>query len=196
MFSRRGFLIGTAGLLTTAFVRDARSFIRRKEAPLLAVPSRTAHTLFWDWPDGLDNPKLYLDGAPQVWAGLPPTWREFLSSPHMDYYDPTDIKQRLEDVEFDPSQLDNEMNCWWWENHFDTKSGPSAKAYNLLEKIDLGPDLGGGDGPNLEFNEGGWDPSDISLHVGASDLLALSLLQARLIDLNLPIKVERWKWDF
>ena len=196
MFSRRGFLIGTAGLLTTAFVSDARSFIRRKDAPLLAVPSRTAHTLYWDWPDGLDNPKLYLDGKPQVWAGLPPTWREFLNSSHLDYYDPTEIKQRLEDVEFDPSQLDKEMDFSWWENHFDRRSGPSAKAYNLLEKIDLGPELGGGDGPNLEFNEGGCDSADISLHVSASDLLALSLLQARLIDLNLPIKVERWKWDF
>jgi hypothetical protein len=197
MFSRRGFLIGTAGLLTTAFVKDARSFIRRKEAPLLAAPSSTAHTLYWDWPDGLDNPKLYLDGKPQVWAGEPPTWREFLSSQHLHYYEPTKIKQRLEDVEFDPIQLDKEMDFGWWENHFDRRSGPSAKAYNLLEKIDLGPELGGGgDGPNLEFNEGGWDPSDISLHVGASDLLALSLLQARLCDLNLPIRVERWKWDF
>jgi hypothetical protein len=31
MLSRRGFLIGTGGLLTMAFVSDARAFIRRKE---------------------------------------------------------------------------------------------------------------------------------------------------------------------
>jgi hypothetical protein len=31
MLSRRGFLIGTGGLLTIAFVSDARAFIRRKE---------------------------------------------------------------------------------------------------------------------------------------------------------------------
>ena len=51
--SRRGFLIGAGALLTMAFVSDARAFIRRKEAPLLAAPPRTAHTLYWDWPDGL-----------------------------------------------------------------------------------------------------------------------------------------------
>src|SRR6516162_11753161 len=51
MLSRRGFLIGTGGLLTMAFVSDVRAFIRRKEAPLLAAPPRTAHTLYWDWPD-------------------------------------------------------------------------------------------------------------------------------------------------
>jgi hypothetical protein len=32
-----------------------------------------------------------------------------------------------------------------------------------------------------------------SLHAHASDMLALSLLQARLIDLQLPIKLEEWK---
>jgi hypothetical protein len=68
MLSRRGFLIGTGGLLTMAFVSDTRAFIRRKEAPLLAVPPRTAHTLYWDWPDGLDEPQLFLDDQPEVIA--------------------------------------------------------------------------------------------------------------------------------
>ena len=73
-------------------------------------------------------------------------------------------------------------------------AGPSAKAYRLLERIDLGPDLGrSGDGPHLQFREGGGNQFDYSLHAHASDMLALSLLQARLIDLRLPIKVERWK---
>ena len=111
MLSRRGFLIGTGGLLTMAFVSDARAFIRRKEAPLLAAPPRTAHTRYWDWPDGLDEPQLFLDGEPDVIAPQPPGGNQF----------------------------------------------------------------------------------DYSLHAHASDMLALSLLQARLIDLQLPIKVERWK---
>jgi hypothetical protein len=51
-----------------------------------------------------------------------------------------------------------------------------------------------GDGPHLNFVESGGNPFDASLHVHASDMLALSLLQARLIDLHLPIKVEKWKY--
>ena len=35
MLSRRGFLIGAGGLLTAAFVKDARSFVHRTEQPLL-----------------------------------------------------------------------------------------------------------------------------------------------------------------
>ena len=194
MLSRRGFLIGTGGLLTMAFVSDARAFIRRKAAPLLAAPPRTAHTLYWDWPDGLDEPQLFLDDQPEVIAPEPPTWREFLKSLDAKDYTASGIKLRLEQIGFEPSQLDEEMDESWWEMHYDRISGPSAKAYRLLERIDLGPDLGRrGDGPHLQFREGGGNQFDYSLHAHASDMLALSLLQARLIDLHLPIKVERWE---
>ena len=177
-----------------AFVSDARAFIRRKEAPLLAAPPRTAHTLYWDWPDGLDEPQLFLDGEPEVIAPQPPTWRVFLKSLDAEDYTASGIKLRLEQIGFEPSQLDEEMDESWWEMHYDRISGPSAKAYRLLERIDLGPDLGRrGDGPHLQFREGGGNQFDYSLHAHASDMLALSLLQARLIDLHLPIKVERWK---
>jgi hypothetical protein len=47
MISRRGFLIRAARLLTAAFVKDARAFVRKPGTPLLAQPSRTAHTLYW-----------------------------------------------------------------------------------------------------------------------------------------------------
>src|SRR4029077_6507835 len=195
MLSRRGFLIGTGGLLTMAFVSDARAFIRRKEAPLLALPSRTAHTLYWDWPDGLDQPQLFLDGEPEVLAPTPPTWRVFLKSLDARDYRASEIKQRLQVIGFEPSQLDEEMDESWWEMHYDRISGPSAKAFRLLERIDLGPDLGRrGDGPHLQFREGGGNQFDYSLHAHASDMLALSLLQARLIDLHLPIKIEEWKY--
>jgi len=195
MLSRRGFLIGTGGLLTMAFVSDARAFIRRKEAPLLALPSRTAHTLYWDWPDGLDQPQLFLDGEPEVLAPTPPTWRVFLKSLDARDYRASEIKQRLQVIGFEPSQLDEEMDESWWEMHYDRISGPSAKAYRLLDKIDLGPDLGRrGDGPHLQFREGGGNQFDYSLHAHASDMLALPLLQARLIDLHLPIKIEEWKY--
>jgi hypothetical protein len=45
--SRRGFLIGAGAVLTTAFVKDARSFIHRNNQPLLAAPSQVAETMYW-----------------------------------------------------------------------------------------------------------------------------------------------------
>jgi hypothetical protein len=61
-----------------------------------------------------------------------------------------------------------------------------AMPYHLLQKIDLGPERNSGRGPFLEFNEGS-HPGDNTHYVNAKDLL--SLLQARLIDLKLPIKI-------
>src|SRR5215472_7143125 len=141
MLSRRGFLIGTGGLLTMAFVSDARAFIRRKEAPLLAAPPRTAHTLYWDWPDGLDEPQLFLDGEPEVIAPEPPTWRVYLNRMvDATDYTASEIKLRLEQIGVERGQLDEEMDGSWWEMHYDRISGPSAKAYRLLDKIELGLD--------------------------------------------------------
>ena len=52
-----------------------------------------------------------------------------------------------------------------------------------------GPDRYSGRGPELEFHEGDAHPGDNSFWVNAKDQLSLSLLQARLIDLGMPIKV-------
>src|SRR6516162_9801972 len=45
--SRRGFLIGAGAVLTTAFVKDARSFIHRNSQPLLASPTQVVETMYW-----------------------------------------------------------------------------------------------------------------------------------------------------
>ena len=139
---------------------------------------------------GCPATQLFLDDQPEVIAPEPPTWREFLESLDAKDYTASGIKLRLEQIGFEPSQLDEEMDESWWEMHYDRISGPSAKAYRLLERIDLGPDLGrSGDG--LISSSG--RAAAISSIIRSSDMLALSLLQARLIDLRLPIKVERWK---
>ena len=45
--SRRGFLIGAGAVLTTAFVKDACSFIHQTNQPLLASPSQVVETMYW-----------------------------------------------------------------------------------------------------------------------------------------------------
>src|SRR5262249_8220119 len=62
---------------------------------------------------------------------------------------------------------------------FDIKGGPLARAYHLLQGIDLGPAGDSGRGPLLEFNVGS-HPGDNTHYVNAKDKLSLSLLQARL----------------
>jgi hypothetical protein len=56
-------------------------------------------------------------------------------------YTAGEIKDRLQQIGFDPSQLDQQMDEAWWEMHYDCVSGPSSKAYRLLKGIDLAPNL-------------------------------------------------------
>ena len=76
----------------------------------------------------------------------------------------------------------------YWGDRWELVDGPCAKAYRLLRSIDVGPEIGSARRPRLEFHEGA-HPGDNSLWVNAMDQLSLSLLQARLIDLKMPIKI-------
>ena len=198
ILSRRGFLIGTAGLLTAAFVKDALLFHSQRRAhPLLAPPPRSCrHTVgcSWRWDrTGEEVSRAWMGRLREVPWGPPPTWREFLKRADAKDYEREEFLEVLEEME--PDQLDGQMDEFWWQCHFQMVSGPIAKAHHLLDKIDLGPELAPeSDGSHLKFEPDWagpifWD----GLFIAASDMVAVSLLQARLIDLKLPIKVEEWK---
>jgi hypothetical protein len=90
----------------------------------------------------------------------------------------------------EPADYDDQVDGFWWETRFDLETGPTAKAFKLLRNLDLGPDLAhAARQPHLVFCEGDVANAD-SRWVDARDHLSLSLLQARLIDLDLPIKIE------
>jgi hypothetical protein len=73
-----------------------------------------------------------------------------------------------------------------WDNF----TGPQAKAHHLLKRLDLG-----GAGSALRqagqiiFEQFGGSPGNSFTWVELRDDLTVSLLQARLIELNLPINV-------
>jgi hypothetical protein len=183
--SRRGFLIGAGAVLTTAFVKDARSFIHRTSQPLLASPPQVVETMYWhEIPD--EGYQLTL--GPWSFAPPPPTWREFFVSEGIPHRTDKEVEKICSSHCIEPGDFDKPVQRRYWEDWFDITGGPLARAYHLLEKIDLGPARDSGRGPLLEFNVGG-HPGDSTHYVNAKDMLSLSLLQARLIDLKLPIKI-------
>jgi hypothetical protein len=88
---------------------------------------------------------------------------------------------------FGPEDYDKTVSENYWWDRFEMQDGPWAKAYSLLRAIDVGPRLQSARGPLLEFHEGDCHPGDF--RVIARDELSLSLLQARLVDLGMPIKI-------
>ena len=183
--SRRGFLIGVGAVLTAAFVKDARSFIDSTNQPLLMPPSQVVETMYWhEIPD--EGYQLTL--GPWSFAPPPPTWRKFFVSEGIPHRTDAEIEKVCSSHLIEPGDFDKPVQRRYWEDWFDITGGPLAKAYHLLQRIDLGPDRDSGRGPLLEFNVGS-HPGDNTHYVNAKDMLSLSLLQARLIDLNLPIKI-------
>ncbi len=188
MLSRRGFLIGAGGLLTAAFVKDAGAFFRQTKQPLLATPPQVAETLCWyDNGDG-----LLLTLGDYVDCPPPPTWREFFTSKGIRHRTEQQVCRIWDNHGIGPEDYDEPVDEYYWETLFDTEFGPCAKAYRLLRRLDLGPALQSGSQAHLEFNKGDVGDED-RLWVSASDQLALSLLQARLIDLRLPIGIAKGK---
>lgn len=185
LHSRRGFLIGTGAVLTAAFVKDARSFIHRTSQPLLASPSQVVETMYWhEIPD--EGYQLTL--GPWSIAPPPPTWRAFFVSEGIPHRTPGEIEKICSSHLIEPADFDRPMSVRYWEDWFDIKGGPLARAFHLLQKIGLGPERDSGPGPLLEFNIGS-HPGDNTHYVNAKDMLSLSLLQARLVDLNMPIRI-------
>ena len=88
-----------------------------------------------------------------------------------------------------PDDFDKPVNESYWQEYWEFEENPCTKAHRLLSKIDLGPKLGSARGPLLEFHEGDNHPGSNDIWVNAKNKLSLSLLQARLIDLKMPIKI-------
>jgi hypothetical protein len=187
--SRRGFLIGVGSLLTTAFISDARSFICRTSQPLLATPAEVAQTLCW-YENDCDGTFMLTIGPWTMKAPPAPAWREFFISQGIPHQTEAEIIKICQEHCIGPEDFDKPVSERYWREHWELSESPCVKAYKLLERIDIGPELGSGRGPLLEFHEGDNHPGSNDIWVNANDKLSLSLLQARLIDLKMPIKVE------
>ena len=81
MTTRRSFLLGAGGLLTTAFVTRVQRHVRETARPLLLDPGSTDETLYlYDQQSWSDRNKWRLSLGPYVGdtEPPPPTWHEHL----------------------------------------------------------------------------------------------------------------------
>jgi hypothetical protein len=206
MFTRRGFLIGAGTMVTGAFVKKATAFSRKAGEPLiLPLAKRPAETLYIyeqdseGWRDYEYGEAPYFRcgkwrvslGPNQPFAPPPPTWREHLRSLGHRLDTVADVERILAEKSLTPEELDSRLDGFGWEDTWDNFNGPQAKAYHLLKGLDLGSDDSElRQAGEIIFEGCGGAPGNTYTWVELKDDLTASLLQARLIELGLPINVK------
>jgi hypothetical protein len=199
MFDRRRFLIGAGTLLTASFVRRASAFSRKAGEPLILSPAgKPEETLYVysqkEWSEDAEW-RVSL-GADQPFAPPAPTWREHLRALGHPLETEDDIERACNEFDLPREDLDTRLNGFGWEDRWDNFAGPQAKAFHLLKDLDLGQ-AGSAlrQAGQIIFQEFGGSPGNSYTWVELQNDLTVSLLQARLIELNLPINVKVGRYD-
>jgi hypothetical protein len=183
--NRRTFIIGAGALITAAFVRKADAFSQATGEPFLLPGPSTRETL---WVNRYDD-QLLISLGPDVYEPDPPTWAEFFELRDRPR-NRSEWESLLIEWELAPSDLEKRVDERVWSEQWSFNLSPAAKANDLLRKIDLGEgkfrshQAGG-----LNFMEGQY-PGSFDRWVEAEDLVSVSLLQARIRELNLPLSVR------
>ena len=129
-------------------------------------------------------------GPDQPFAPPPPTWRQHLRSLGHPLETHDEIERACGKYDLPVDDLDTRLNGFGWEDRWDNFAGPQAKAHHLLKGLDLGHSGSAlGQAGHIIFEEFGGSPGSSSTWVELHDDLTVSLLQVRLIELNLPIDV-------
>ena len=178
---RAGAIVGQ--LLVPRFFDRALAFVENHDEPLLEIPRDAARHLAVSWQeDGV----YWITEGPMATEFPPPiTWREFSDQPGLG------LEWVMEGWELKPSQLDQPMNKWFWEEHWCRQLSPHGLAWDYLDQLDLGPAFGNHAeaGGEIRFIDGSMPGSD-SRWVEVDDLLSVSLLQNRFNELDESTSLE------
>jgi hypothetical protein len=193
MTSRRSFLLGIGALVSATFVTRVKAHVLETARPLLLEPKRAEETLYlydqsswdeeWKWRVSL-GPDLY-EPPP------PPTWREHLRSRGYTFDIQEDYDRAYREMSLQPEDLEQPLDGYGWESYWEHYESPQAKAAILLKelKLDCALEEPGRKAGRIGFTEWGGHPGSCERWVDLKDDLTVSILQARIIERELPIKL-------
>ena len=190
--TRRQFLLGTAaGLILPSFFERAHSFLENHGEPLLIAPKQPEEVLY-AWADCAQEGYQLNLGSPEKGPPDSMTIREFCHAYGQGDPEKWWREEWLCTDEQVAVDLDEDMDRFAVEEWWFARDSPTARAYNYLETIDLGPKLSAArEVGGLNFYIGG-APGMGYQAVDAIDEVSLSLLQHRLNELATGIEVRMY----
>ena len=198
---RRSFLINTSrtlgAALTYSFMSKVEAFVGHENIPLLLAPSHT-ETILYAINDDYGGYQLYLGKHPLDDQVPDVKWRELFLD-HWGWSEKEGITYLQENYQINKSEArtmladdapEDSIHDWFY-----LSQSANAKAFFYLSSLDLGPEFGGGPDAagEIKFVEG-YCPGNDTRMVEVPENISLSLLQARLIDLQENIKIEVSTW--
>lgn len=182
--SRRFFLVGAGAVVTHSFIASAKAFVGDTGEPLLLAPSQRRLELYYE---GLDEHwRLHL-GTPQDVLPDPPLWIDHLRSQGCKLGTRGEIRAYCKSEFIDESALFAPLDGYAWEEHWELAGCPEAKAYQLLDRNHVLPHLSGFTLEGSIVFESFPNPISSAHWVEVHEPLSLSLLQARLNELDLGV---------
>jgi hypothetical protein len=194
MITRRSFLLGAGGLLTTAFVTRVQRHVQETARPLLVDPGSADETLYlYDQQSWSDHNKWRLSLGPYGGETEPPspTWREHLIARGFRLESADKVAVVCHEMSLGPDQLDEPVPEWTWADYWEHSGNPEAQAYWLLKELRLDVPFGKHEptAGRIEFLDSP-NPCSSWPWVELRDDLSASLLQARLVELGQPIRLQ------
>lgn len=190
--TRRSFLVGSGSLITAALITDLTDYVSDTHTPLILAPEAHSQTIFYEQAE--DHWRLHL-GQPQFKIPEPQLLIENLRwHGHV-----LDTQQQIDDFceesGWTEAQLFAPMNGWDWETQWEHNFNPEAQAFQFLSKHGIFPKGNGGKRAGEVIFEEFSNPMSCWRWVEVHDPLSLSLLQARLKELDLGVALKEFQFD-
>lgn len=186
--TRRFFLVGAGSIITASFIRDAVTHIGdTRGEPLLIAPPEGHRTIYYEPCE--DYWRLHL-GTPQFEPPEPPLWIDYLRGTGVKLDTQRQIDRYCEQNWFYEEDLYSQMDGFGWEDVWEHTESSEAQAFLLLRKRGLFPSLAGYEREGRIVFQQFPNPMSSARWVEVHDPLSLSLLQARLNELDMAISLR------
>ena len=188
MLTRRTFLTGAAGTLSSALIQRFQWFTENEGYPLVVAPRNPTEHIYVS----SEYEDLRLSLGKPVCAPEPPTWAGYFEEIWgVRQNHRSELLDACETWGLEPADLHEDCDIDTWLTYWGRNRSPEAAAYHLLEDLDVGPVLRGtaGEVGEIDFVNGPWPGNDY-LGAHAVDDLSVSLLQHRLNELGTGIEIH------